>query len=84
MHLIQYAYWKWRQRDHGLEQRAQAAITDANIGNARDACVAVDPVGGICPGTPAYLSSPNVAVDPVGGICPGTPAYLSSPNARVP
>jgi surface protein len=35
--------------------RAQTAITDANIGTAVAACLAVDPVGGICPNT-AYGS----------------------------
>ena len=38
--------------------RAQTALTDANIRTARDACLAVDPVGGICPGTP-YGSMPG-------------------------
>jgi surface protein len=38
--------------------RAQTALTDANIGTAVAACLAVDPVGGICPGTP-YGSMPG-------------------------
>ena len=38
--------------------RAQTAITDANIRTAVAACLAVDPVGGICPGT-AYGSMPG-------------------------
>jgi surface protein len=38
--------------------RAQTALTDANIRTAVAACLAVDPVGGICPGTP-YGSMPG-------------------------
>ena len=38
--------------------RAQTAITDANIRTAVAACLAVDPVGGICPNT-AYGSMPD-------------------------